>query len=282
MNEQVFQFGPNDTLTGVLSAPEVIDTQRPVVLILNAGITHRCGPFRLHVDIARRLAQQGFAAMRMDLSGLGDSRARTDVGENQDRAVLDAKDAMDFVESQTTVDKFIMLGLCSGAYNAHQISVGDSRIVGGVFMDGLAYCTEGHEKRVQRGKLTQPRKWRNAIKRRLANDAMHEEDMASPDASEFFEVDKPADQVAREIQGMMDRFAQLLFIYTEGYEDVSSRSQFEEMFGLVPNDEALQVDYYDNFEHTFRIAAHREVIVSRIAQWCSLRFPQESKFANSV
>ena len=98
MNEQVFQFGPNETLTGVFTVPEAINTQRPVVLILNAGITHRCGPFRLHVDIARRLARAGFATMRMDLSGLGDSRVRSDVGENEDRAMLDARDAMDFIE----------------------------------------------------------------------------------------------------------------------------------------------------------------------------------------
>lgn len=71
---------------------------------------------------------------------------------------------------------------------------------------------------------------------------------------------------------LLDRSLQMLFIYTEGYIDISSRDQFEEMFGLLPKEEQLQVDYYDNFEHTFRLAAHRETIVARIASWCRSRF----------
>lgn len=272
MNEEVFQFGTSNGLTGVLSSPDVIDHTQPVVLILNAGIVHRSGPFRLHVDISRSLARSGFQAFRMDLSGLGDSDVRREIDPGQNRAVLDTTDAIEFLASQTGASKFIVIGLCSGAYNAHLVAINDARIVGAVFMDGLVYPTEEHHRRERMIRLTRPRKWRNAVKRRLMSDVMEQANPDAPDASEFFETDRTADQVTFELQRLLDRDVQLLHLYTEGYAGISSRSQFEEMFGLVPDEEQLQVEYYENFEHTYRLAAHRETIVARIANWCVDRF----------
>ena len=272
MNEKAFQFGPANCLTGTLCTPAESDRDRPVVLILNAGVVHRSGPFRLHVDIARRLARVGFSSMRLDLSGLGDSGVRNEVRSSDNRALLDASDAMDFLESETGASRFLVVGLCSGAYNSHHVAVDDNRVVGAVFMDGLVYPTEEHSRRKRMRRLTRPRKVRNAIKRRLVGDAIEEDNPDAPDASEFFAVEKPASQVAREITRLLDRNLQLLFIYTEGYSDISSRDQFAEMFDMLPNEDQLQVDYYDNFEHTFRLAAHRETIVARVASWCGERF----------
>lgn len=272
MDENVFQFGTANRLAGVLCSPVEFDPDQPVVLILNAGIIHRSGPFRLHVDISRSLARAGFASMRMDLSGLGDSSVRSEIGADDNRAVLDASEAMDFLEQQTGATRFIVVGLCSGAYNSHHVALVEDRVVGAVFMDGLVYPTEEHERRKQMRRVTRPRKLRNAIKRRLVGGAVEVDNPDAPDASEFFAIEKPAEEVAKEITCLVDRNAQLLFIYTEGYSDISSRDQFVEMFGLSPNEEQLQVDYYDNFEHTFRLAAHRETIVTRIASWCGSRF----------
>ena len=58
MKESVCQFGPNNSLTGIFAQPDesVRVADAPVALILNAGIVHSIGPFRLHVDIARILA----------------------------------------------------------------------------------------------------------------------------------------------------------------------------------------------------------------------------------
>ena len=79
MNQQVCNFGTDGHLFGILTTPdeEVRVEGAPIALILNAGIVHRIGPFRLNVDIARQLAELGFSTLRMDLSGLGDSGPRT-------------------------------------------------------------------------------------------------------------------------------------------------------------------------------------------------------------
>ena len=59
-------------LTGVLTRPAQ-PTRRPLWVLLNAGFIPRSGPFRMHVDLARALAAQGFAVLRVDQPGVGDA-----------------------------------------------------------------------------------------------------------------------------------------------------------------------------------------------------------------
>ena len=72
MKERVYRFGPQRSLVGIYTepSPEEMIPDAPLAVILNAGIVHHIGPFRLHVDLARRLAESGFRTLRLDLSGL--------------------------------------------------------------------------------------------------------------------------------------------------------------------------------------------------------------------
>lgn len=277
MKQSVLNFGPKNGLTGILSLPAVgvdvaNDENRPIAIILNAGVVHRSGPFRLHVDIAQRLAELGYSTLRLDLSGLGDSSVRTDIVEGQNRALLDVADAMDALEKKTGNDRFVLIGLCSGAYNAHQIALSDRRVVGCVMMDGLVYRTTGHYIRTSVRRATSPRFVRNALRRRWLRDEIGMYDSNAPTAAEFFEVDKSAECVAAEIESMLDDGKQFLFTYTEGCPEISSRRQFREMFGLLPGDGNLQVEFYANFEHTFPLTYQRATIVHRIGEWFHDRF----------
>ena len=274
MKEQVCNFGPNGSLFGILTTPDddVRVDNAPIALILNAGIVHRVGPFRIHVDIARQLAAAGFSTLRLDLSGLGDSAPRTGKIEVDDRAILDVSDAMDFLQDETGVEKFTLLGLCSGAYNAHRVAVKDHRIVGAVFMDGIVFRTAGfHLRNFLR--LFRFRFWRNAIKRRLS--VRNTEVDAATNAlteSEFFDANLDQDSVVRELNLLAQRNVQMLFLYTDGYDDVVGRAQFKEMYGLQPDDGQLQVEYYPKSEHTFRLIENRKAACNRIADWIVGRF----------
>ena len=66
-------FGPEHRLLGVLTRPVGSLQAGIACLMFNFGVTHRTGPRRIQVKLARRLAQQGVASLRFDLSGLGDS-----------------------------------------------------------------------------------------------------------------------------------------------------------------------------------------------------------------
>ncbi|MEM9411005.1 MAG: alpha/beta hydrolase, partial [Planctomycetota bacterium] len=60
MNESVCQFGPKNNLMGILTTPDESRQVEgaPIAIVLNAGIIHRVGPFRMHVDLARQLASK--------------------------------------------------------------------------------------------------------------------------------------------------------------------------------------------------------------------------------
>ena len=282
MIEQVLRFGPNNSLLGILTQPSTGTIRSaPVALLLNAGVVHRVGPFRLHVDVSRSLADQGYTSFRMDLSGLGDSEVRKELPDEEDRAMLDINDALDALEQELDVHEFVPMGLCSGAYNSHQVCVASDRLTGGVFLDGIAYETEGHNRRRMQRRMGF-RFLRNALKKRIVTDAIPIEETTEIDAAEFFTNEKDAHEVAAEIQSMLERRMQLLFIYTGGNKEISSADQFEEMFGLKPNGRELQVDYYKAFEHTFRLTQNRQVVVKRISEWFSERFPIRSVNEHSL
>ena len=275
MKESVCQFGPDHGLTGILSEPDesvrVVDA--PIALILNAGIVHNIGPFRLHVDLARMLAAAGYSSLRIDLSGLGDSKTRTGKSVGKDRATQDAVDAMDYLAEHLDNDRFVVVGLCSGAFNAHQVAIGDPRVVGAALFDGIVYRTLGFYLR-HYSRMARPRFWRNAIKRRIIGEPLTREAAGeSLGESEFFEVDKTQSEVAEEISGLVDRGVRLLFLYTEGYDDIASASQFQEMFNINPNDQ-VQVEYFNQAEHTFRLKHNRNAACERFTDWYCSQFTQ--------
>lgn len=312
MNETICNFGPGGGLFGILTRPDddVKVADSPVAIILNAGIVHRVGPFRLHVNLARQLAAQGFTTLRLDLSGLGDSAPRPGKVDLDQRAQLDISDAMDFLEKELSGAalpfansrraanspplRFTVIGLCSGAYEAHRIAVADERIVGAVFLDGIVFRTLGFYFRTS-ARYLKPRFWRNAIKRRwlARRRAASEEPGKSLAESEFFGGDLCRKKITDELHELVRRNTQMLFLYTGGYDDICGRSQFQEMYGLQPSDRAngstdepsktaaggsrggqLQVEYYDRAEHTFRLTENRQLACRRIVDWYQDRFAQ--------
>lgn len=275
MKESICSFGPKDSLHGILTVPEESERVKdaPVALILNAGIVHRVGPFRMHVDIARQLAAKGISTLRLDLSGLGGSAPRTGQLAIEERAELDVSDAMDRLEKETGAKEFVLLGLCSGAYNAHQVAVKDKRIVGSVFMDGIVFRTAGFYFRFYLGRFFRLRFWRNAIKKRLMKRNENKEPEGNKlGESEFFENNLSLDKIVGDLKGLLKRGCQLLFLYTDGYDDICGRSQFKEMYGLRPDNGQLQVEYYPKSEHTFRLIENRKVACERVANWFVDRF----------
>ena len=79
MREKVLTFLNNSPLVGIMTEPDAERQmeRKPAVLFWNAGFLHRVGPYRLYVDMSRKLAAMGFWAVRFDLSGKGDSKPRS-------------------------------------------------------------------------------------------------------------------------------------------------------------------------------------------------------------
>jgi pimeloyl-ACP methyl ester carboxylesterase len=110
----------------------------PALLLLNTSVIHRVGANRMYVPMARRWAAAGFLVFRIDLSGLGDSpmvgfRARQRMYSMD--GVQDVRAAMDYLSASRGVTKFILIGLCSGAYMAFHTGLEDSRVVAQVMLN---------------------------------------------------------------------------------------------------------------------------------------------------
>lgn len=131
MKEQVLQLGQYGSLVGVLTPGH---HQRVCVLLLNAGLLHHVGPARLYVQLARTLQQQGIASCRWDLSAIGDSPARPDHLPIFQTIVQEPLEVMNNL-SALGYEKFILLGICSGAYSAFHTALKDARVIGVVMIN---------------------------------------------------------------------------------------------------------------------------------------------------
>lgn len=141
MTEQSLLFGPAENLVGIVTQPakQARRAELPAFVFLNAGVTHRVGPNRLYVRLARELAEDGFTSMRFDFSGLGDSAARTDDMIAWKSVVVETREAMDHLQQTLGIDRFVLIGVCSGATSSYITAREDPRVVGAVLINGQAH-----------------------------------------------------------------------------------------------------------------------------------------------
>ncbi len=132
MREEAVFFGEVQSLIGIVTDPVSRNGNHPkaAVILLNPGIVHRVAPGRIYVRMARALAAMGFIVLRFDFSGIGDSPVRYDHLPFDKSAVRETQDAMHFLQTTRGVQRFILLGGCSGARVSVQTACCDSRVVG--------------------------------------------------------------------------------------------------------------------------------------------------------
>jgi dienelactone hydrolase len=272
--ERVHMFGSHRGLVGVLTEPLSTDKRpdAPAVVFSNVGLNHRVGPGRVYVDLARNLARAGFVALRFDLSGFGDSERRRTDGGDLDRAVLDTREALDFLEGKG-IKRFVLVGFCSGVDSAHVVALQDPRVVGTVFIDGYAYKNPGFWLRYYTVRNLQPARWRRYIRQRLAHIRKETEPDAGS-AQEVFSREYPRRQkFASDIAHLVGRSVQLLFVYTVVADNhYNYRNQFYDTFGYRAK---IDVEYYTRADHVFSAEPERTKLVSRLVQWMDERFTEQ-------
>ena len=137
MIERAITIGDRPALVAILSErPGGACDHRPAFIMLNAGLIHRVGPNRLHVRMCRALAAAGFVAVRIDLSGRGDSDPRRDELSFRASGIVETQAAMNYLESCRGISRFVLFGICSGAATAGDVSYLDRRVAGAVIVEG--------------------------------------------------------------------------------------------------------------------------------------------------
>jgi pimeloyl-ACP methyl ester carboxylesterase len=276
MKERAHLFGESGGLLGILSEPGAT-SNRPTVILLNAGLVHRVGPFRMSVELARSLAAAGFPALRMDLSGLGDSAPRPGESDPGARVLADVRDAMDFLGRRYGARQFIVAGLCLGAINAHRAAVSDARVVGAVLLDGYAYPTLRFLLRRYGPRLASPAAvvrfaWRQLGS--LNNLVTDQPAVTRPEEETILDQDFPPQrQIAAELRQLMERNVQLLFVYSGNWSPYFNyREQVRDNFPGVAFAGRLTVEHLPEADHTYTLLEDRQRLFERVLTWTRERF----------
>lgn len=163
MSEMPIVFGcAGDQLVGIVHAAPAAQTG---VVIVVGGPQYRVGSHRQFVLMARDLARAGFAVLRFDYRGMGDSEgpmqgfehARDDI-----RAAIDALQA-----AQPSVRQLVLWGLCDAAAACLMFCTQDARVSGVVLANPWVRTEAGEAKSYLRHyylqRLLQRSFWRKVL-----------------------------------------------------------------------------------------------------------------------
>lgn len=137
--ERAVAFRAGDaTLRGILHLPRALDRSRPAVLMVTPGFNCRTARYRLYVKLARVLAERGWASLRVDPHGIGDSGGALEfpMVPNLYNAiesglfVEDTRAAIGFLEAEIGVGSVLLVGLCGGANTSVRVAAADPRVAG--------------------------------------------------------------------------------------------------------------------------------------------------------
>lgn len=267
LTETAHVFG--ESLVGVLTRPRQVAEGRPAVILLNAGLVQRSGPFRVYAQLARALANCGFVVLRFDLSGRGDSANATGASAGPELKQQEADAAMRLVTGLTGVDRFVLSGICSGADDAFRLADVDKRVAGIVLLDGFAYRTAGYKVRrygpglLDAGKVI--RKVGRLFKRGDEEHALEEGD--------FRDFPSPDEAIAR-LQRLAARDARVLLLYTGGaFRYFNHARQARECFGAAMDAAQVSLEYWPECDHTFYLRKDRLRLNTRFSAWMRAQFP---------
>jgi len=277
VEERALQLGPDDHLVGVLAAPAGAPRGvRPAVLFLNAGVIHRVGPHRLHVILARQLAARGIASLRLDLSGIGDSRPVPGALSFRESAVVDTRSAMDCLATQTGAHRFVLFGLCSGADNALATAAVDTRVVALVLLDPPSYVTPRSRARKLVARVRRLRTaravmgWAAALVARRVRSRFAEAARAraagdDEEASGGRGMPAIADYRAR-LGALADRGVAILAVFSGALgERYNAEDQLFELFPELRG--RIDVAYFPAANHTFTERDAQAALTARVCAW---------------
>ncbi|MDP6435917.1 MAG: alpha/beta hydrolase [Gammaproteobacteria bacterium] len=281
MREKAVTFGSNKSLVGIYTRPAVDNPRLPGVILLNSGILHRIGASRLHVTIARMLAELGFPVMRFDFSGIGDSEPRRDDLAFEESAPREVQDAMDRMEAIAGCQEFVIFGLCSGADVAFQVGPMDRRIIGLIQLDAVAYRTwkwylNHYGPRAL--KMDVWARFAGRVMSRLFNSASkqakEELDMETHALPTYVREFPPKEDFAKTLDVLAGRKVKQLYVFTDGmYMEYNYRGQFAETFAGVDFGDTLQVEYWPDADHIFRGPAPQKRLYATIKEWMCDNWP---------
>jgi pimeloyl-ACP methyl ester carboxylesterase len=128
------------SLTGILAEPTGEREPGVCAVLVNAGAVRAMGPNRMWVELARRWAARGVPTFRLDVEGIGDADGPTtpyanDEGLYVGELVPQVLDALDVLQERGIGDRFVLAGLCGGAFWCFHAALRDDRVSTAVMLN---------------------------------------------------------------------------------------------------------------------------------------------------
>lgn len=267
MTELPVVFGAERHLVGTLTLPTGGTPASTAFVLLNAGVVHRIGPHRMNVKLARRLAEQGYASLRFDLSGQGDSRASSAGGTYTEQAVADVRAAMDHIARTADVHRFAIAGICSGADNGWATAQVDDRVAGLFMIDGFAFPTPRTRwvrlrLRAQGPILSAIVPWlrKRLTARRTRTNA--------PEKVEYGRWSPTRDHYAAVMQTLVDRGVRMCLLFSGSMlPQYNHESQFRDAFAGHDFATRVRAEYQPLIDHTVTPLDAQRRLLDLVLDW---------------
>lgn len=288
MIETCCQFGPHRELAGVITEPDAIHATTGLILI-NAGLVPKPGPYRLYAELARQLAQQGVRTLRFDLGDIGDSRPAHPGCTLEERTRHEVSAAIEQLCNDQAPPNIVLGGLCSGAEDAFRCAETDTRVSRLILIDPFSFETPGwlwHDRLyrlarslllglgLRRGGGNLLARWtRNASPTNpsagstggLGNASAAQEPTDESSRLNYKHMGRP--QASRILKALIARGVQVHFIYTGGMRPgFNHAGQLAEMFADIDFRGHVTLDYFPRLDHMQPLRAERCRLVETITR----------------
>jgi len=289
MRDEALLFGKTKSLVGIVTHPP--ETKRgnnlPAILLLNSGLVHRVGLNRLHVNMARALAAMGFVVLRFDFSGIGDSKVRDDHLPFFKSVVSETQEAMDYLSVARGSERFVLMGICSGAKISFKTACCDSRVVGAVLINAQNHLHDDTNDELSsfiRNRTLTRHYWRlafsnsfgtknllKAITGKVDYLSVLREMIGFPIRILFRRKRKEASyatNAAADLRLLNERGVRLLHVYSEGDEGLDYLHVIlgNEMLELSAHG-LLRVEIVQGANHTFTLLWSQEHMLKIVCNW---------------
>lgn len=150
-----------DWLSGVMHRAGAGEATRGAVIVVAGGPQYRAGAHRQFVQMARKLARNGWPVLRFDLRGMGDSSGRHRGYEDSLPDLCAAVDKL--LELEPRLREVVMIGECASASGILFYAFRDPRVKGAVLANPWVRTPEGRAQVIVKtyylDRLRQPEFW---------------------------------------------------------------------------------------------------------------------------
>ena len=276
MSDTALHFGTAGTLVGVLTQPDRSGGERPVVVIPNTYVTPHIGLFRMHVELARAFEVAGFASLRFDVSGIGDSADEPAPRPYAERAADDVDTAVAFAQEATGARDVVLVGHCDGGNHAFLAAARNEGVRGVVCIDafmrpGWRYYAGLWARRI-RG-MFELERWRERFRARRGDDEPGALTLRSLGGEmPLYSKSGARDELREADRRLANRGTPAFFVFSGEYLERCVFADVREILALDAEAARNEHRILADAEHVYPELVHRRELVREVTDWVARRF----------